>query len=1201
MLSYEFIKTIFFIKTFEMKTIITNSEFFKKSLIAAIAIIGIFLVPQQMDASHFRGGTVTWQETNNANEVKFTMTTSWRQTFFYSSAPVVGSTMTRSIGTFYFGDGNSTSAVNSTVTAVNATEDWITVVYEVTHTYATDGNYLAYYSGCCRISTLELGNENASFRLETIVNVGVPYGGNNATVSSVPTIINLPTNENPAIFNFNAVDPDGDSIAYRLSTFSESSIPNVTNSGRMAIDPISGQLTFNTTGLAIGGLYATSVSIDEFVPDSINIPDEFLGYDEELGCSSAWIDISNTGAALVPLLTNYYDRIGITTVNDYPFYEDTTNLFTVSTSGGVVPGSLNSYFPYRSNFPNFYPAISVFGDLLIGANGGQIYWEEIGTKLIVQWEEINGYRDSSTFGGATFQMQIDANSGEITFLYQDVVFENNAYQYYDSDYGNFATIGINEGNNTNKATVTSFRDSTFLRNNTCVKYSPNIGPNRVKSKVTQDLFIRVVGPSIPPQFVGLTPANGTAYDVPPGTTLNLNFEATDADGAGNLGGDVTLQVAGAPATVSFSPGLPTPAANPVSTNLSWTPTLAEVGTYVFTFTAQDDLGIQTTTSISVTVSSAPPFDAITPAMNSKWCVSGGDQITFDLSATDFDPLQTVTLDATIKSPSTVTVPTPAYSTNGLAFNTSLPTEISDAIAAQVVTANNTSSTLTWNVDDADWGIYEVDYTATNTSNKVTTLPHVYVIDRAPSFVTTVPPMGLEAVVGQAFSMTVEATDPDDVYGDVVNFGPGMAPYVTLPSWLTITDNEDGTALVSGTPTLADLGVNDVKLEAHDRTTHFLHLHCSQDFLEFQITVIECDIVLSGTVTDALCPDSNDGSINLNISSSNIVDSYVWNNGDTVEDPSGLDGGIYSVLVTETNGCTAEATFTVGDDDFVNPTAICKDIAIEINDSGNLTLQASDIDDGSSDICGIASRTLDITDFDCADAYEYLQNGTTITVNMTVVDNNGNVNSCSSQVSILFDTETDADCDGVSDACDVCAVGDDSYDSNGDGIADCSQNLAFSDYPDEWKCGNKNKKILVCHNHNNPHTICISKNALNTHLGHSGDAVGPCQDCASSSNRTAGNNFDTHGLDHRQIEMHEEVIVSPNPVADILNISSTADNRLEKITLYDLKGQIIFESSLEESTPRYKLDIEKLSLSSGLYLLQVQTELEEYQERIIINR
>ena len=86
-----------------------------------------------------------------------------------------------------------------------------------------------------------------------------------------------------------------------------------------------------------------------------------------------------------------------------------------------------------------------------------------------------------------------------------------------------------------------------------------------------------------------------------------------------------------------------------------------------------------------------------------------------------------------------------------------------------------------------------------------------------------------------------------------------------------------------------------------------------------------------------------------------------------------------------------ATVTVIDT--ISPAAVCQDINAYLDATGNVTIAAADINNGSSDACGIASMVLDITDFACADI-----GGNTVT--LTVTDNNGNTDQCQATVTVI---------------------------------------------------------------------------------------------------------------------------------------------------------------------------------------------------------
>jgi len=110
----------------------------------------------------------------------------------------------------------------------------------------------------------------------------------------------------------------------------------------------------------------------------------------------------------------------------------------------------------------------------------------------------------------------------------------------------------------------------------------------------------------------------------------------------------------------------------------------------------------------------------------------------------------------------------------------------------------------------------------------------------------------------------------------------------------------------------------------------------------------------------------------------------------------------TLTVTDVNGNSATCQATVTVDDNTPPIAICQDVTVELDGSGNGTAVASDVDNGSNDVCGIQSLDISPSTFDCS------QIGS-VTVTLTVTDNNGNTSNCTANATVQDNINPTAVC------------------------------------------------------------------------------------------------------------------------------------------------------------------------------------------------
>lgn len=106
----------------------------------------------------------------------------------------------------------------------------------------------------------------------------------------------------------------------------------------------------------------------------------------------------------------------------------------------------------------------------------------------------------------------------------------------------------------------------------------------------------------------------------------------------------------------------------------------------------------------------------------------------------------------------------------------------------------------------------------------------------------------------------------------------------------------------------------------------------------------------------------------------------------------------TLTVTDIAGNTSTCSANVHvEDPFVVccdlPVAICQDVTVNLDEDGNASIEVVDVDNGSTADCGLDSIYLNIVDFDCDDVGN-------VNVTLTVIDSNGNMSSCTTNVTVV---------------------------------------------------------------------------------------------------------------------------------------------------------------------------------------------------------
>jgi len=85
-------------------------------------------------------------------------------------------------------------------------------------------------------------------------------------------------------------------------------------------------------------------------------------------------------------------------------------------------------------------------------------------------------------------------------------------------------------------------------------------------------------------------------------------------------------------------------------------------------------------------------------------------------------------------------------------------------------------------------------------------------------------------------------------------------------------------------------------------------------------------------------------------------------------------------------------------DTISPISICQDITTHLDNTGNANIDVSQVDNTSSDACGIDTQYIDINQFDCGDLNLEVNNPNIIT--LTTIDIYNNSSTCKSEVTVL---------------------------------------------------------------------------------------------------------------------------------------------------------------------------------------------------------
>ncbi|MBW1297302.1 immunoglobulin-like domain-containing protein [Aquimarina litoralis] len=270
-------------------------------------------------------------------------------------------------------------------------------------------------------------------------------------------------------------------------------------------------------------------------------------------------------------------------------------------------------------------------------------------------------------------------------------------------------------------------------------------------------------------------------------------------------------------------------------------------------------------------------------------------------------------------------------------------------------------------------------------------------------------------------------------------------------------------------------------------------------------------------------------------------------------------GSYTIYydATDASGNAAvQVTRTVNVVDTTNPIAVCQNITVQLDDSGNVSITAEMIDNGSSDLSGMVSLALDITDFDCTNI------GDNIVV-LTVTDTDGNSDMCMATVTVE---------DTIAPEFDMATVPTD-------------MNVPF-DTGDMYTLPDFTSGVVVtdnCDTSRSALATTITQNPVAGTLLGAGDHVITLTATDDHSN-VETISFTITVSDVLSVEENEENIftVYPNPAIDQFWITGLSGEA--QLTLFDINGRVLRTIKVMNDQA-----VSTTDLSEGVYLITIEQE------------
>ena len=270
---------------------------------------------------------------------------------------------------------------------------------------------------------------------------------------------------------------------------------------------------------------------------------------------------------------------------------------------------------------------------------------------------------------------------------------------------------------------------------------------------------------------------------------------------------------------------------------------------------------------------------------------------------------------------------------------------------------------------------------------------------------------VEDALGQIDTCTAQVTVEDNINPSAICQNITIQLDASGNASITTADIDNGSNDNCGSVTLsasqtsftcADIGTNNVTLTVDDgngQTDTCVAVVTVEDNINPTAVCQNITVQLDSSGNATILPADIDGGSSDNCGSITLSTSQTAF--------TCADIGINNVTLTvdDGNGQTDTCVAAVTVEDNIAPNAVCQDITVQLDSSGNATILSTDIDGGSTDNCGSVTLSASQTAFTCA-------NIGTNNVTLTIDDGNGQTDTCTAVVTIEDNVAPNAVCQDI---------------------------------------------------------------------------------------------------------------------------------------------------------------------------------------------